>query len=151
MLFRNNLIIALRRSKIARRSFELLSKRLVIEEDPRILPKSDSIPFPGNNVPTYLILPIPPKLQLPHTLHHTLQLRIPHQTNQRCSRPSIPTQRRKMYTLRDRIFVVGVLFKPSYWIRSLLLAIFGEVGASRSKGTQGMDICYGQALIRTAR
>jgi hypothetical protein len=37
MCLRNNLIVAIRRSKIPRRSFKLLGERLIIEKNPRIL------------------------------------------------------------------------------------------------------------------
>ena len=50
-------------------SLELVAKRLVIEEDPRIL-----------------ILAIPLILQLSHTLHEARKLRVPDQANECSSR-----------------------------------------------------------------
>lgn len=78
MLFRHDFVIAFGRREILCSSPELITKWLIIEEDPRIV-----------------VLPIPLEFQLSHTLHQTRKLRVAHQADERSTRfTRVMTERR---------------------------------------------------------
>lgn len=90
---------------------ELVTKRLIVEEEPWVV-----------------VLVVPVILELAHALHNALELRVAHQTYQRCAWSAPASCRREVPPRAHGMPTVPILFQPSYGIRCG--CVRGKVGGA---------------------